>query len=107
MAKNTISVYTMLEYCQYVKQYIETYQTFEFDVLIYGNKKDELKRIIDDVKMEESMFILVIFDLMGGVTRVLQGNAPGTPFIDWIGGNGESFTKDYFINTMQAVWPDL
>ena len=92
----------MEEYCNKVKEYIETYQSNEIEVTVNGDKKGLLKAIIENDKVVEERFYIEIIDLMGAVTRILDA-----PHLNYCGVLDEGFTKEHFINTMNNVWTEL
>lgn len=103
---DTINVTSMQQYCLALKEYLEAYQQNDIEVQIYGNKINELRTAIADENPDETRFFLKISGLFGEITRILRGRDPNIPFQDWVGGP-ESFTKEYFADTLLAVWPDL
>ena len=96
----------MKDYCEHIRKYFQTYNQNNLNIEAYGDAKAELKKYINDSSLDDLMFILNVQELIGAKTRVLQGSYQKVPFLNWIGGL-ETFTKNHFINTMKAVWPDL
>lgn len=99
--------YNMRDYCISIKEYLDTYNSNETIIGLYGDKVQELNEIVTDEKMESMKFIVCVTSIVGAVTRVLRGYNKNLPFLDWIGTNDESFSKDYFNETMKNIWPEL
>ncbi len=95
----------MTEYCEEIKKYFEAYNKNELDVRLYGDSKQELRKIMSDQENDDKMFFLYIEELIGAKTRVLKAHYD-IPFFNWIGGE-ESFSKKHFIETMKLVWTDV
>lgn len=97
---------TMQEYCENIKHYFNVYSDNQINVELYGDVYIKLKEIISTADNEQEFFIR-INELVGSVTRVLQGSFSDVSFYKWIGGLNESFTKEYFLTTMRTILPDL
>jgi hypothetical protein len=103
----TIKFYDMSNYCMRIRNYFELYSDNEKNISLYRNKTQELKELITNDDLESKMFIVAIMDIVGGITRVLRGYINELPFLEWIGTNEESFSKEYFVETMKNIWPEL
>ena len=99
--------YRMTDYCEAIKGYFEQYDQNPLDVEHYGSAIEELKQLIDQNGLADDEFAVRLMDLVGGKTRVLRGVIPNLPFLDWIGGRGETMTREYFVNTMKSIWQNL
>jgi len=96
-------IYKMSDYCLRVKTLIEEYE--EVGLAQHDNPREELYTLINSAP-EESMF-LSVSELIGNATRAFNASGGAYTFPSWIGGENESFTKEYFVETMRKVWPQL
>ena len=96
--------YTMQEYCESIKKYIEIYDSqFQINTSDF-DAKNELKELINCNVEEESMYFLMIVEFVGKLTREINKDSEKNPFLDWIGkGVEETFTKKNFDNMMIKV----
>ncbi len=98
---NQMKFYTMQEYCEAIKEYIEIYEAkfnSNFDA------KNELKELINNSETDEKMYFLTIAEFVGKLTREINNEGEKYPFLDWIGkGVEETFTKNNFDEMMIKV----
>lgn len=96
----------MQSYCTDLKSQIVFYnQTNNVD--LYGDQFENLKNIIKNFDGNEQKFAVLVGELSGIVTRVIQGYNPGIPFIEWVGSKSETFDYNNFTTTMKTIWPEL
>ena len=101
-------IYSMLDYCEKIKKYLGVYSADSSNLTLYGDSIQKLKDLINNHEItEEVYFIGIVTDIVGDSTRVIRNDKDEIPFLDWIGGENESFTRHHFETTMKQVWEDL
>ncbi len=103
----TLEIFKMNDYCTNLKKYFDIYYASEDNVNLYGDKKSQLLDVINNEKLPVVSFYVSIEEIVGEVTRVINGTGSQFPFIDWIGSDSDCFTKDNFISTIKIVWPEF
>lgn len=90
--------YTMIDYCNEIRQQINTYNNNGLNISVYGDVAKEFFDLMNKPELEDAAFYLMLSDLLGTISRVTDSSLP-----KWVGGE-ETFTGKKFIETMKSVW---
>ena len=99
-----MDIYTMEEYCEKIRQYLEIYDNNNQGLNSDFEAKIELKKLINTNQENEGIYFLEICEFVGKLTRIINNGTNQYDFINWIGkGEVETFTKNNFDQMMIKV----